>query len=255
MRSVESNGSDGRSVLERAFRVLNAFAPRDSRLSLAELSRRTSLPKGSLHRIAGQLIMVGALERVGDRYQLGLHMFEIARMVPVQLRLREATLPFMEDLYEATHETVHLGVLRDTEVIYIERIAGHRQVYCPTRVGGRMPAHCTSLGKALLAFSGPEVLERVVAGGLPALSPHTITVPRVLRQQIEQARADGVAFDNEETIRGLVCVAAPVMHHRDVVAALSVTGPRARLNPRRLAPAVRTAALGASRSLSRARLV
>lgn len=252
MSSVEPNS---RSVLERAFRVLNAFAPRDSRLRLAELSRRTGLPKGSLHRMVTQLVTVGALERVDDRYQLGLRMFEIARMVPVQLRLREVMLPFMEDLYEATHETVHLGVLRDTEVIYIDRIAGHRQVYCPTRVGGRMPAHCTSLGKAMLAFSDPEVLEKVIAGGLPALSPHTITVPRVLRQQIEQARTDGVAYDNEESLRGLVCVGAPVLHHHEVVAALSVTGPKARLNPRRLAPAVRTAALGASRALSRVRLM
>jgi DNA-binding IclR family transcriptional regulator len=251
MSSVESNS---RSVLERAFRVLTAFAPRDSRLSLTELSRRTGLPKGSLHRMAAQLVTVGALERVEDRYQLGLRMFEIARMVPVQLRLREVMLPFMEDLYEATHETVHLGVLRDTEVIYIDRIAGHRQVYCPTRVGGRMPAHCTSLGKAMLAFSGPEVLEKVLADGLPALSPHTVTEPRVLRQQIERARTDGVAYDNEESVRGVICVGAPVLHHHDVVAALSVTGPKARLNPRRLAPAVRTAALGASRALSRVRL-
>lgn len=251
MSSVESNS---RSVLERAFRVLTAFAPRDVRLSLAELSRRTGLPKGSLHRMAAQLVTLGALERVEDRYQLGLRMFEIAKMVPVQLRLREVMLPFMEDLYEATHETVHLGVLRDTDVIYIERIAGHRQVYCPTRVGGRMPAHCTSLGKALLAFSGPELLERVIAAGLPALGPRTITSATVLRQQIEQVRADGLAYDNEESVQGVVCVGAPVLHHHEAVAALSVTGPKARLNLRRLAPAVRTAALGASRMLSRVRL-
>ena len=251
MSSVESNS---RSVLERAFRVLTAFAPRDVRLSLAELSRRTGLPKGSLHRMAAQLVTLGALERVEDRYQLGLRMFEIAKLVPVQLRLREVMLPFMEDLYEATHETVHLGVLRDTDVIYIERIAGHRQVYCPTRVGGRMPAHCTSLGKALLAFSGPELLERVIAAGLPALGPRTITSATVLRQQIEQVRADGLAYDNEESVQGAVCVGAPVLHHHEAVAALSVTGPKARLNLRRLAPAVRTAALGASRMLSRVRL-
>lgn len=242
-------------MLERAFRVLQVFTPRDSRLSLAELSRRTGLPKGTLHRMTGQLIEVGALERVDDRYQLGLRLFEIARMVPLQLRLREVTLPFMEDLYEATHETVHLGVLRDTDVVYLERIAGHRQVYCPTRVGGRMPAHCTSLGKALLAFSKPDVLERVIEGGLAALSPHTVTAPKVLRRQIEQVRLDGVAFDQEEAVRGVVCVGAPVLYHHEVVAALSVTGPRARVNLHRLAPAVRTAALGVSRILSRGRIV
>lgn len=238
-------------MLGRAFQVLDAFAPRDSRLSLAELARRTGLPKGTLHRMTGQLVEVGALERAGDGYRLGLHLFELARMVPVQRRLREAALPFMEDLYEATHETVHLGVLRDLDVVYVERIAGHRQVYCPTRVGGRMPAYCTSLGKAMLAFSDPAIIDMVIESGLRALSPHTITVPRLLRQQLVRARAEGVAFDQEESVQGVVCVAAPVLRDDEVVAALSVAGPKVRLSVKRIAPAVRTAALGLSRGIGR----
>lgn len=241
-----------RSLLGRATSVLQAFTVQDVGLSLSELSRRTDIPKGSLHRIVGQLADRGMLERDGEgNYHLGLALFELARLVPVQRRLREVALPFMADLYQATRETVHLGVLADLDVVYIDRIAGHRQVNVPTRVGGRMPAYCTGLGKAMLAFSEPAVVDAAIERGLAPLSPKTICRPEILRGELQRIRAEGVAFDRQECVDGIVCVAAPVVSKGRPIAALSITGPLGRLKTERFAGAVSVASAGVSRTLSR----
>ena len=107
------------------------------------------------------------LERVGEEYQLGLKLFELGNSVARQRELREAALPFMEDLYEATHETIHLGVLDDAEVLYVEKIAGRRGCTVPTTLGTRKPLYCTGLGKAILAYSTPQLVQAVIQNGLP----------------------------------------------------------------------------------------
>jgi DNA-binding IclR family transcriptional regulator len=102
------------SVLERAFRILGSYGPADRKLTLAETARRTGLPKPTVHRLAGEMLALGVLERA-DRgsYRLGMRMFELGQLVPRQRDLREAALPYMQDLYEATHETTHLPYSTD----------------------------------------------------------------------------------------------------------------------------------------------
>jgi IclR family acetate operon transcriptional repressor len=247
---VRSTQRDERSVLGKAFRVLDAFAPAGGELSLADLARRAGLPKSTVHRVAGQLIQWGALERTPAGFRPGLRLFEWGSLVRHQRELREAAVPFMEDLYESTHETVHLGFLDDVEVVYVDKISGHRKVSVPTSIGGRMPTYCTGLGKAILAFSPPAVLERVIERGLRPRTPYTIVVPDLLREEVRRVRRAGVAFDREESTLGVACAAAPVLDRGGVaVAALSITGPTIRLDPDALGPAVRTAALGLSRAL------
>ena len=153
-----------RSVLERAFRILGAYSPADRELTLAEMTRRTGIPKPTVHRLAGELLALGLLEGERGVYRLGMRMFELGQLVPLQRDLREEALPFMQDLFEATHETVHLAVLDGTEVLYIEKISGHRRVAAGSRIGGRLPAHCTAVGKAIIAVSPPGVLERCPRG-------------------------------------------------------------------------------------------
>src|SRR5216684_3037588 len=236
-----------RSVLERAFRILGAYIPADRELTLAEMTRRTGIPKPTVHRLAGELLALGLLEGERGVYRLGMRMFELGQLVPLQRDLREEALPFMQDLFEATHETVHLAVLDGTEVLYIEKISGHRRVAAGSRIGGRLPAHCTAVGKAIIAVSPPGVLDAVLAAGLARRTAFTITVPSVLKKQLARA---GVAYEREESDLGVTCAASPV--HRfgeQVVAAISVTGPVHRLDPERYAPTVRLAALALSRRL------
>jgi IclR family transcriptional regulator, acetate operon repressor len=249
MRSTQRDGA-ARSVLERAFTILGAYGPADRKLTLAEMTRRTGIPKATVHRLAGELLELGVLEGERGVYRIGMRMFELGQLVPLQRDLRNAALPFMQDLFEATHETVHLAVLDGTDVLYIDKISGHRRVVAGSRVGGRLPAHCTAVGKAMLAVSPPGVLDALLAAGLAPRTAFTITNPSVLKKQLAAVARSGVAYEREESGLGVTCVASPVYGFgRHVVAAISITGPVGRFRPERYASAVHLAALALSRRL------
>jgi DNA-binding IclR family transcriptional regulator len=256
MQDMRSTGRTGTSVLERAFSLLEVVGSDGTSVGLAELSRRAGLPKATTYRLANQLIELHVLERVGEEYQLGLKLFELGSSVARQREVREAALPFMEDLYEATHETIHLGVLDDAQVLYIEKIAGRRKCTVPTALGTRKPLHSTGLGKAMLAYSNPELQDEVIANGLPRRTRYTITDPRRLQLELNRAAETGVAYDREEYEIGITCVASPLLNAAGRAwAAISVTGPTTRFRPERTATAVRTAALGITRVLGITRAV
>jgi DNA-binding IclR family transcriptional regulator len=239
------------SVLQRANLLLDAFGPQHRYLTLSSIVMRTGLPKSTVHRTAQQMTALGWLIYEDGRYSLGTRIFELAGLSSVRHELREAALPFMQDLYEATHITVHLGVRMGREVLYIEKIAGHDKITELSHVGGRMPLYCTGIGKMLLAFSDEEVVENVVRGGLARRTQATITSPTQLRRELSTIAEAKVAFDREECSIGICCVAAPIYGpDRSVVAAMSITGRVSRSRLDRLAPAVITAALGASRALA-----
>jgi DNA-binding IclR family transcriptional regulator len=244
------DASTPKSVLGRAFQLLFAFEPGEVGIGAAEMARRTGLPRATAHRLAATLHEVGVLERTTAQFSIGLRLFELGQRAPRQLVLREAAVPFMQDLYETTHETIHLAILDFADVVYLEKICGHQPARTPTRVGGRMPAHCTALGKAMLAHAKHQMVERVLRAPLTPKTPYTIVVPSVLREQLTQVRERGFAFDREEAALGVACVAAPITDvSGDVVAALSVSGPTTRFEPERYALAVRTAGLGLARTL------
>jgi IclR family transcriptional regulator, acetate operon repressor len=250
MRSTQRD-APVRSVLERAVKILGAYGPADRTLTLAEMTRRTGLPKPTVHRLAGELLQLGLLEgKGGGVYRLGMRMFELGQLVPLQRDLRDAALPFMQDLFEATHETVHLAVLEGTDVLYIDKISGHRRVAAASRVGGRLPAHCTAVGKAILAVSPAAVLDALVAAGLVRRTAFTITSPGMLRRHLATVARTGVAYEREESDLGVTCAASPVYGFgHQVVAAISITGPVGRLQLERHTSTVRLAALGLSRLL------
>ncbi|HVV18101.1 MAG TPA: IclR family transcriptional regulator [Pseudonocardiaceae bacterium] len=238
------------SVLGRAMTLLTAFGPGEDELTLAELSRRTRIPKTTAHRILGELSEWHVVEHTPGGVRLGMRLFELGALVPIQQGLREAASPFLADLYEATHETVHLAVLNGTDVVYLAKFDASNSPTAPSRVGGRMPAYCTGVGKALLAFGPPERLAAVVTAGLPRRTPRTVVVPRLLEAALAEVRERGVAEEHEESTVGIACVAAPVLDSTGTaVAAVSITGWAHQLNTARLAPAVRTAAIGISRTL------
>jgi DNA-binding IclR family transcriptional regulator len=236
-------------MLDKALLVLDCFRPDGGAFRLAELCERSGLAKTTAFRLCADLVRLGLLEREADTYRLGGKLFELGSLVPRRRDLREAALPFLQDLFEATHETVHLGVREGHEVVYVERIHGHDVLRLPSRIGGRLPLTCTGVGKALLAFSGAELTEEVLGAPLPRLTPHSLTDPDRLRIAVEQAQVSGLAYEEEEAAPGVSCIAAPVFDGPTAVAALSVAVPRDRFRPAQLAPAVRTAALGLSRAL------
>jgi DNA-binding IclR family transcriptional regulator len=246
------NGQPGRSVLSKAFAILKALRSAETGLTRAQLARRTGLPMTTVHRLATELRAHGALELTEEgTYRIGAWLWELGTLTAHSARLRELAIPFMEDLYEATHENVQLAVLDGYDALFIERIRGPRSVPILTRVGGRLPLHATGVGKALLAFTPPSFIEEVIARGLPRITPHTITDPDELRQNLADVRRLGFAVTREEMSLGTVSVAAPVRGPVDeVVGAISLVVDSHGADINRLALPVRTVAMGLSRRVS-----
>lgn len=243
---------DPGSVLGKAMTVLNAFSAEDTGVPFAELQRRTGLPKATLHRVAGDLVKARLLARIDGDYHLGPHLFELGMRASVERTLLEVAIPFLEDLYERTHEIVHLGLREGAEVVYVAKFGGHRQARSPSRIGGRMPVHATAIGKALVAWADDEERAEILTGPLERRTPRTIVAPGLLSRQLDAVREHGVAFEYEESAPGLVCVAAPVLDATDrPVAAISVTGPVTRFRPADHTTSVRAAAAGIAATLAR----
>jgi DNA-binding IclR family transcriptional regulator len=239
---------DGESSLARGLRLLDIFSVTNTELSISELARRSGIPKSTAHRLVSDLVGWGALERGPNGVRLGVHLLELGYLVPVQ-RLREMAIPFAHNLNEVTHLTANLAIRDGRDILYVEKISS-RSVRVPhTRPGGRLPVHCTALGKAILAYSDRDFVESVLGGTLRPLSPKTIIDPGELRRELAAIRETKVAYDVEESRTGLFCVAAPVLAHRRVVGAISVTGATALEHAQHFAPVVRTTAMALSRML------
>lgn len=248
---MRHTGESPPSVAERVLDVLDAFSSEQPALSLSDLSRRTGIPLSSTHRIVAGLLRRGALERdSAGLYRIGLWMWEVASLSSHGMGLRESAMPFIEDLYEATHQHVQLAVLDVPEIVYLERISGRGAVNVISRVGGRLPAHATGVGLVLLAYSAPDVQESVLAGPLKRFTDKTISSSSQLRRVLADVRRDGFAISDGQIELPALSVAAPIQGARDhVVAAVSVVVPSAGVDPRTLVPAVRAAARGISRAL------
>jgi DNA-binding IclR family transcriptional regulator len=236
---------------DRLLSVLAAFDHEHPALCLTDISRRAGLSLTTTHRLVGALTAWGALERDGSgRYHVGLRLWEIAALAPRGLALRQTALPYLEDLYEATHENVQLAVRDGDEVVYVEWLSGRSAVGVHIRVGGRWPLHATGVGLALLAHSAPQFQETYCAGPLAAFTPYTVTDPARLRRALAEVRRTGAAVSDRQVTEDALSVAAPVRGaDGTVTAAVSVVVPHDAARVPVLVPAVRLAARGMSRAL------
>lgn len=222
----ERSDSGANSVLGKVQLILESFGPDDEHLSLTEITRRSGVAKASVHRLAQALLQWGLLERRGSDYWLGMRLFEIGQRVPRQRILRDAARPYMEDLYQATNETIHLAVLDGLEVLYIEKVSGHGEIKKPSRVAGRMPLHCTATGKILLAFGPRRIVNEVLAQPLERVTPYTVVAPGLLLQELAKARELGYAVEREQVREGFTSVAIPLVGATgSAMAALSIAAP------------------------------
>ena len=214
----------GRTVLGRIASIMDAFDMGEQVLTLGDLSQRANLPKSTVHRLVEQLRGLGWLERDhSNGYRVGMRLFELGGLAMQRNQLRDTAFPHLHALATTTGLAVQLGVLDRGEVVYLERIV-LGGFTLPTRLGGRMPAYCTGLGKAMLAFDDAAA-DDVLESALPRRTDSTITEPAALRANLDQIRSCGVAQDVHESYDGLVCVAAPIRNSGRAIAAVSVTGP------------------------------
>lgn len=210
------------SVLDRVALILSAFEDGES-LTLSAIVDRTGIPRSSIHRMLNRLVMLQWLRRTDRTYQLGFRFIELGSLALQQDTLHRAAQPLMHELHRITGMVVHLGVLDGHDVVYVEKIGGVLGTSVPTRVGGRLPACKSAVGRALLAFANS------------ASDDH--------RPELTRVRESGIAMESGEALRGFSCLAAPIGPPGRPVAAISICGPSPRMHlDHRAAAPVRMAA-------------
>lgn len=233
------------AVIDRISLVLDAFDG-PGRLTLAQLVRRTGLPRSSAHRMLDRLVQLRWLRRSGRDYELGMRLVELGSLAVYQDRLVRAAGPLLGELHRATGLVVHLAVLDGSDVVYLEKVGDRMIGAIPTRVGGRQPAHCTAVGKAILAYSDEEAEVDLHV----RKTKYSISSSSHLAVELAKVRAHGIAFEREESLLGFGCVAAPIGSPGEAVAAVSVCGPMNRMMfDQRLAAPVRMTAMAIWRNV------
>lgn len=226
------HGRAGTGTLGKAMEVLNIVADAPAPLRFTEILARSDQPRGTLHRQLTNLLEEGLLTVNRDHsYELGLRLLSLASKAWAGNQFRIIAEPHLNRLQEQTGETVHLGVLKGTEVIYLDKVEGNQSVRMYSQIGNASPAFCTGVGKAALSCLSDDVLDALIEE-MPfrRYTDHTLDTPEALRRDIEIIRQEGNAYDREEHEVGIRCVAAP-LHSRDrkFVAGISVTGPAYRI--------------------------
>jgi len=216
--------------LERGLAILSAFGSDRSTIGVSELSRELGLSRSTTHRYIATLTSLGYLQQDAEtkRYRLGPRVLDLGFAAINSMDIREISVPHLQALSDATGFTVNMAILDGPDVVYIERCrtsrSGQRQIDLNLHVGSRLPAYCTGLGKALLAFLPEERFEEILdQADLVARGPNTITGRAALRAEMARVRATGLAVNNEELAYGLRSIAAPIRSRSgDVVAALNL---------------------------------
>ncbi|WP_345150827.1 IclR family transcriptional regulator [Arthrobacter ginkgonis] len=211
-----ARSSDGRSAMSRAVRVLEAFEPSRSELTLTQVAARTSMPIATVHGIVAELVELGLLERRGRELILGVRLWEIAVRAPGVFGLRELALPHLEQVRDGLKQHAQLGILQETEVLYLERLSAPNSAINFTAVGGRMPWYATSSGLVLVADASPEEQHRILAMPRPRYSSEPQEGNPALMARLAQVRQQGHAVT-----RGYV-------HHDSTAVAVPVRGPYGR---------------------------
>ena len=244
-QTVEPATETPSAVIDRISLVLDAFDG-PGRLTLAQIVRRTGLPRSSAHRMLERLVQLRWLRRSGRDYELGMRLVELGSLAVHQDRLVRAATPLLGELHCATRLVVHLAVLDGPDVVYLEKIGDRVIGALPSRVGGRQPAHCTAVGKAMLAYGDDDVEVDLQV----RKTKYSIATSAQLAIELAKVRAHGVAFEREESQLGFGCVAAPIGNPGEAVAAVSVSGPMNRMMfDQRLAAPVRMTAMAIWRNV------
>ncbi len=222
-------------ILEKTFHVIEEFTKSNGKpLGITELSQRLNLPKSTIFQIVHSLQRFGWLEQLDDskKFVLGLRLFELGNLVQTNSRLRQVALPYLEELRKETGETVYLVKYDRGEIVYLECLESQLRLRARPVYGLRVPLHCTSLGKAIMAFLPPQEVQKIIAEkGLPRFTDRTITDWRDLERELEEIRKKGYAIDWGEHEEGIRCIGAPIYNSLGkVFAAVSVSGPDFRLS-------------------------
>lgn len=211
------------SILAKAFALLRAFSPDRRVMSLSEIGRASGLPKSTVHRLLARLVELGAVEHHRSGYRIGIAMFQIGATSPA-VSMRDVASPCLAALHHRTGFAVTLAVLREFDIVILDSISRRSLPSARSGAGARLPAHCTALGKALLAHEDLDDLGMFLPAPMPALTPSSMTDPADLIRDLGEVRRTGLARESQESQRGVACVATPISVMGAAVGAISVAG-------------------------------
>ena len=217
----------------RASNILKCFSGDKTHFKITELARQLGLDRSTTYRILLSLEKAGFVERdeKAGTYSLGLGAFEIGNAYLRQKDLIQVSRPVMADLAQKVQETVHLAVLSETEIVYVDKCDSPRSLGVMSKIGQRGPLHCTSLGKILLAFQPEEEQLRIIQKiKMNAFTSRTITTKQGLVEELKIVKRQGYALDRREIEEDVECIGAPILDHlKNVIAALSISGPQRKI--------------------------
>lgn len=220
--------------LDRAVSVLEVLSGSNTPLSLAEICQRMGLHKSTAHRSLMVLERSALIERtIENRYRLGLKLHELGNRAVEQSDLPARVHPFSRRLSTQVGETVHLSVLENTSIVYLDKVEPAHRIRMACRTGITNPVYCTSMGKAMLAFQPEKSREQVIAKiRFTPFTHKTLRSPEALLKSLERVRRRGYAIDDEEIEIGVRCIGAPIFNEdHQPIAAMSVSGPSSRITP------------------------
>src|SRR5260221_2108483 len=219
------------SSVANSIRLLTSFSGEEDELGITTLATRLRLAKSTVHRLATTLTAAVFLEQSETgKYRLGLALFELGALVRRRMDVANEARPKLRELLEKTGETVQLGIVDHYSVLYVYEMESRHAIRMAAAVGGRAPLHCTAVGKVLLAYQPAEYVKQVIAHGLKANTPKTVTRRDAVLAMLTEVAEREHAIDDEESENGLRAVAAPVRNHTgNVIAALGVAAPVQRM--------------------------
>lgn len=225
-------------TIEKALDILEIFLKQEGEIGIAVLANLSGLNISTVHRITSTLVKKGYLNQRQrrEKYSLGLKFLEFSSIIKRRMKIRNVALPFLEELNKVLDESVNLAILDSNEAVYIEQIESNHSLRIFTQVGNGVPLHCTGVGKVFLAHMGEEEVERFLNSKyLTYYTENTIMDSSKLKKELLIVKREGIAKDDGEMEIGVRCVASPVKDcNGRVVAAISISGPSARLNGKRM---------------------
>jgi PcaR/PcaU/PobR family beta-ketoadipate pathway transcriptional regulator len=225
---ANSDGFQGIQSVSRALGILELFDDRRPALTVSDVAELTGLNRATCYRFCQTLRQLGYLEELSDRrFRPGLKAVSLAHAALSSRELPELAMPYLQRLREDVNETVNMGLLDDTEVVYVARVLSDHLISLRVYVGSRLPAYASSLGRSILAFLPKEEAESIIhRSELKPLTQNTIVRPQRLLQELKKIRERGYALNNQEIANGLRGVAAPVLTDSgEPIAAINISIP------------------------------
>lgn len=229
--------SESVRAVDRALDVLSCFTNQTPELTMTQIAEQVGIHKSTAHRLLATLEHKRFIQRNQDTgvYRLGIRLLQMAYLTLEQNDLRRLAAPFMHHLCDLYEENIDLTVLDDTDVVFINILEGPQRVKLAAAIGQRLPAYATASGKAILGFMPEKMVRRILDRGMPQLTPHTLSSPEVLYNDLNSVRELGFAISEQELEEQINAVAAPIFDQENhPIASIAVAGPAYRLTPERM---------------------